>query len=99
MIEWLQKWYSDHCDGDWEHEHPISLISLDNPRWSLSIDVKDTKLENLNIPPTMNKISEDDWVGYSLKNGVFEAGGDVFKINRLIEIFKEIVDSVPDRSA
>jgi len=42
MIEWLQKWYADHCDGDWEHEYGIVIETLDNPGWSIVIDLKNT---------------------------------------------------------
>ena len=41
----LQLWYSRQCDGDWEHGLGIRIESLDNPGWSVRIDLKGTNLD------------------------------------------------------
>lgn len=43
----LQQWYLDQCDGEWEHGYGISIETLDNPGWSLEIELTGTsaKLE------------------------------------------------------
>jgi hypothetical protein len=30
-FEWLQQWYADHADGEWEHQNGITIATLDNP--------------------------------------------------------------------
>jgi hypothetical protein len=40
---WLLKWYKSHCNGDWEHGRGIHLDTIDNPGWSLSINLEDTE--------------------------------------------------------
>lgn len=25
-IKWLEKWYKDNCDGDWEHFYGIRIL-------------------------------------------------------------------------
>ncbi|PYJ29620.1 MAG: hypothetical protein DMF24_09765 [Verrucomicrobia bacterium] len=42
----LQRWYKAQCDGDWEHSYGVSIGTLDNPRWSLKIDLVDTPLQD-----------------------------------------------------
>ncbi|MEH0820740.1 Imm53 family immunity protein [Micromonospora sp. CPCC 205714] len=41
---WLQAWYATQCDGEWEHEFGIQIETVDNPGWSVSIDLGDTAL-------------------------------------------------------
>ena len=39
---WLQKWYQIHFNGNWEQDKKITLNSLDNPGWLLTINLKNT---------------------------------------------------------
>jgi hypothetical protein len=32
-LTWLQAWYAEQCDGDWEHQFGVSVETLDNPGW------------------------------------------------------------------
>ncbi len=43
---WLQYWYQIHCNGDWEHSSRIHIGTIDNPGWSLTINLEDTELES-----------------------------------------------------
>ena len=43
-LERLSSWYSLQCDGDWEHTYGIKIETLDNPGWSVKIDLTDTAL-------------------------------------------------------
>jgi len=33
-LKWLQQWYSEHCDGAWEHGFGITIETIDNPGWA-----------------------------------------------------------------
>ncbi|QZA58584.1 Imm53 family immunity protein [Candidatus Rhabdochlamydia porcellionis] len=46
---WLQQWYQSHCNKDWEQSHKIHLGTIDNPGWSLTVDLEDTELEDKNF--------------------------------------------------
>lgn len=46
-VDWLSSWYRKECNGDWEHTYGISIQTLDNPGWSVRIDLLDTSFENL----------------------------------------------------
>lgn len=45
VLEDLMAWYQAQCDGDWEHTYGIHIGTLDNPGWSVKIDLADTILE------------------------------------------------------
>lgn len=44
-LTWLQKWFVNQCDGDWEHYNNIKIETLDNPGWSVRIRVENTDVE------------------------------------------------------
>lgn len=46
-LKWLEDWYSDQCDGDWEHQNGIDIGNIDNPGWTLKVDLTGTSLENI----------------------------------------------------
>lgn len=45
-LRWLTDWYLSQCDDDWEHGFGVSIDTLDNPGWTLKIDLTDTELED-----------------------------------------------------
>jgi hypothetical protein len=44
-VEWLSQWYLAQCDEDWEHRFGVTIETLDNPGWSLVVDLEGTPLE------------------------------------------------------
>ncbi len=42
----LMAWRRDHSNGDWEHSFRIRISTLDNPGWSVDINLEDTDLED-----------------------------------------------------
>ena len=56
-IQWLQSWYQEQCDNDWEHQYGIKIDSLDNPGWVVTIDLAGTPLEDASMPP-LGELSE-----------------------------------------
>jgi hypothetical protein len=91
-IEWLQLWYSNQCDGDWEHQYGIQLTTIDNPGWYLVVDLIYTPFQDLIIEIENFDVSETDWYGYKVQEGKFEGFGDPSKLEILIGKFKEIVE-------
>jgi hypothetical protein len=41
----IAKWYSEHCNGEWEHEFGFRISTLDNPGWYIEVDIQRTELE------------------------------------------------------
>lgn len=93
IVQWLQDWYAKQCDGDWEHLFGIKIDTLDNPGWSVDINLEDTELHGLELENEMVENSEEDWYSFEIKENVFKAAGDPQKLIFLLQKFKEIVQA------
>jgi hypothetical protein len=60
LIEQIQVWYAAQCDGDWEHQYGVSIETLDNPGWSVTIDLSGTSLENIRFQTYQENKGEED---------------------------------------
>jgi hypothetical protein len=92
MINWIQNWFNDQCDGEWEHTHVIKIQSLDNPGWNIEIDFNNTKVNIDDLDWRLYEISETDWVGFSIINNIFSASGDSLKLDLMFKIFKLLAE-------
>ena len=70
-MEWLQTWYANQCDGDWEHSYGVAIDTLDNPGWSVQIDLTDTPLDGRSYSRQETHRTEHDWVVTWIANGQF----------------------------
>ena len=95
QINCLEEWYSAHCDGDWEHGGGIKIESLDNPGWSVTINLAGTELEKMPFSEmSQNDVSQryednqDWWV--CRKVGVeFQGKGGPKQLSVILHIFAE----------
>jgi hypothetical protein len=69
----FQAWYAVQCDGAWEHASGITIATLDNPGWTLTIDLMGTPLEGRVLDRQQTRRDEDDWLDYGAENGKFHA--------------------------
>ena len=46
LIKWIEEWYLSNCNNDWEHCYGVKIDNIDNPGWTINIDLIDTPLEN-----------------------------------------------------
>lgn len=93
MVKWLEKWYLDQCDGEWEHTYGVEICTLDNPGWHLKIDLVDTELEDKIFEGYKEYIDENNWIICQVRDNKFDAGGDSLKLNKMIDIFKRWSES------
>src|ERR1700730_7877994 len=61
-LSWLQQWYSAHCDGGWEHGSGISIKTIDNPGWSVTICIEGTEVKSVPFEPVKTEANETDWI-------------------------------------
>jgi hypothetical protein len=59
---WIENWYQAQCDGDWEHEFGITIETVDNPGWYLTINLTNTNLENVEFEFMKEEKSEQGLV-------------------------------------
>ena len=93
IIDRIQNWYKLNCNGDWEHSYGYAISTLDNPGWTVRIDLEETALEGLNFKKDyQNQEKEHDWFTIKTRDRFLEffCGPenlkDVFKI-----FFDEII--------
>lgn len=94
LIEWIQNWFTNNCDGNWEKGEVIQITTLDNPGWEVEIDVSNTSLATLEIPWILNENSKQDWYGVKIENQRFSASGDSGKLKFLLGLFKETIERI-----
>ena len=84
----LQEWYYAQCDEEWEHSYGVTISTVDNPGWSLSVELTDTALENKPFV-TIQKDADDreEWIHCSVRDGKFIGSGGPLKLEAIIEIF------------
>lgn len=88
LIDWISNWYKENCDGDWEHTSGVLIETLDNPGWSIKIDLINTSLEGRQLKEVFVDNSDDDWFKISSDGKCFIGYGDGGKLKLLIENFK-----------
>src|SRR5689334_5698295 len=88
-ITLLQEWYSARCNGDWEHQWGIEIGTLDNPGWTLDIDLMETKAEQRSLEQTSIERSEHDWIVYWAENKKFKARMGPGNLAEAIRIFHD----------
>lgn len=87
-LKWLQEWYLQNCDSDWEHCYGIKVGTLDNPGWYIDIDLIDTNLEDEEFEKIVLQRSENDWIHCHIVDGVFKGHGGPLNLEEIIEIFR-----------
>jgi len=93
-LKWLENWYKNNCDGSWEHIYGIEINTLDNPGWSVKIDLKETKFTNNKKYELNNDYGENDWIKCYMYNEVFTGCGDCFKLEMIIKTFREWINYI-----
>ena len=69
------------CDGDWEHSYGVKIYNVDNPGWTVVIDLAETEFENsFDVEWRLVEKDSTDWYGISVKNNYFKASGDPSKL-------------------
>jgi hypothetical protein len=105
-LSWLQQWYLVHCDGEWEHAFGVSIDTIDNPGWSVTICVEGTELASALFEPVKKAVSENNWVHCHVterKEGAltrslpnfrpFEGFGGALNLSDIIGIFRTWVET------
>ena len=85
----LQDWYAAQCNGDWEHSFGVVIETLDNPGWSVVIDLDETPLACRARPPLKQHVSEQDWLDVQISDAKFVAAGDPMKLLQILTAFDE----------
>jgi Immunity protein 53 len=89
----LENWYSRQCNGEWEHSWGVKITTLDNPGWSVTIDLRDTRKQNSALDWVKIQRSEDDWIFYKVVDNRFEIKCGPKNLSEAVELFVDWFDS------
>jgi len=92
-IEQIQNWYNAQCNGDWEHTFGIHISTLDNPGWTVDIDLTETEVENKEFKPIINLEPELDWIHCRIENNKFKGRGGPEKLEEILLVFLKWVNN------
>lgn len=92
-LKWLYNWYNKNCNGFWEHHYGIKIETIDNPGRAITIDTESSTEELKNMSWKIFEKAPTDWYGYKVEEKKFEASGDPSKLEFLINLFKNTIES------
>ena len=98
-IEEIQNWYHSQCNEDWEHGYGLKIETLDNPGWSVKIDLVETDLEGVEYSEYSYGVgdsaetSADNWLITKVENNQFVGYGGPHKLQEIFSIFIKWVRS------
>lgn len=98
-LKWIQKWFLDQCDGDWENGYGIQIETLDNPGWSVKINVENASAKEKHFECINIERTETDWIycktDYSqeLVGFYFVAYGGPENLEEILSVFKVWVEN------
>lgn len=100
----LQSWFLSQCDGDWEHGYGVKITTLDNPGWSVAIQLADTSLEEVAFEEVTRGVGaearegDDDWLTCRVIDRRFEGHGGPQTLEEILAVFLRWKDAHPAAS-
>jgi len=83
----LQDWYLSQCDGDWEHQNGINIVSLDNPGWTVDIALAGTELEHVPFVEINDMAPEQEWARCWVDDAGWHGAGGPLMLTSLLRHF------------
>lgn len=90
---WLQGWYTGLCDGDWEHGQGISISTIDNPGWSVKIDLELTPCEGRSYERAELDRGVHDWHHTWVNQNAFHAACGPLNLGEVLHLFRTWVQA------
>jgi immunity protein 53 of polymorphic toxin system len=91
LLAWLQEFYAGNCNGDWEHLHGVTISTLDNPGWSVEIDLEDSPLEARVFERVERESTDTDWIQCWVEGIIWHGRGGARNLQEILEIFRRWV--------
>ncbi|MCH8269800.1 MAG: immunity 53 family protein [Planctomycetes bacterium] len=94
VLDRLQRWFEENCNGEWEHGNGVRIETIDNPGWHVRILLEDTDLETLEFSEVDERFrGERDWVICQKKGPEFHGHGGAGNLKEILVIFLEWADA------
>ncbi len=96
-LEELQKWYSNQCDGEWEHRYGVSINTIDTPGWAFSVELGGTKLAEVPFTELWENYEvEHDWLICGRNANAFVGHCGPLKLETVIRVFLDWAASISE---
>ena len=93
-LQRLQEWYGSQCNGDWEHSFGVKIGTLDNPGWSLRIDLSGTRLADQSFAEVKRNYEHPiDWLICFVRDGQFQGACGPHRLEEMLGVFFAWADS------
>jgi hypothetical protein len=83
----LQRWYANQCNGEWEHIWGIEIVTIDNPGWRVRIPLQDTVLERILFYRVKYERTEHNWIDCKVEEKTFKGYGGPENLQEILRIF------------
>src|SRR5436190_23862702 len=93
-LTWLEKWFLSNCNGDWEHADGVRIETLDNPGWTLRINISGTKLEKESFKEIELERDKNNWLKCWVEKDsvtgsiLFRGVGGPLNLNEILKTFR-----------
>lgn len=91
MLTFLETWYAQQCDTDWEHQFGVKIETLDNPGWSIEIDIDETSWAGRLAESRRVERSEVDWYDVWCDGLKWYAACGPQNLTEVLELFRHFV--------
>ena len=88
----LEAWYVRQCDGEWEHTYGIHVDTLDNPGWTVRIDLTDTDLTEKAFELVTTERTDEDWLVCRIEQGQFTIACGPRNLGEALTVFLDWAD-------
>ena len=105
-LTWLMQWYLAECNDDWEHSYGVKIDTLDNPGWTLKIDLRETGL----IGRPFKRVEQGEpasdleewrslgsWLVADVKGDVFDVACGPLDLPAAIQVFRDWVETAQSK--
>jgi hypothetical protein len=102
-IEWFMDWYLSNCNDDWEHQYGVKIDTLDNPGWTLTVDLSGTaladraftRIDHDMMNADQGLVSDASWWSCRIENHQFCAACGPKDLVSVLAIFRAWVSETP----
>ncbi|MCX5528944.1 immunity 53 family protein [Streptomyces bobili] len=88
VLDRLQHRYAAQCNEDREHERGLKTATLDNPGWTVTIDLEETDLEQHEYPRQDANRSAHDRVRARTSEKTFHTGCGPGNLTEALALFR-----------
>ena len=89
-LDWLTQWFENQCDCEWEHGYGVTIETLDNPGWSVKVELNGTTLDGKTFERlTHGYEHETEWWTCWTEDNQFRGAGGPQQLVPMIQCFRE----------